>query len=107
MLLLGLTQFEKFCLFVRDETFFKAYRTNKNRVLHRAEINEKIQSIIKENPKAYWSKELDKIGIPVEPVNSLEEAFEDPQVIAHQIATPFEGLKIVASPLKLLKSKPA
>lgn len=41
------------------------------------------------------------------PVNLLEEAFEAPQVIAHQIATPFEGLKIVASPLNLLKSKPA
>lgn len=100
-------QFEKFCTFVKDETFFKAYPTNKDRVLHRAEVNGKIQALIEEKPKAYWIEQLDKIGIPVGPVNSLKEAFKDPQVIFHQIAAPLEGLKTVASPLNLLKSKPA
>lgn len=101
------SQFEKFCAFVKDETFFKAYPTNKDRVLHRGEVNRKIQALLEEKPKAYWIEELDKIGIPVGPVNSLKEAFEDPQVMAHQIAAPLEGLKTVASPLNLLKSKPA
>ncbi|MBL8676806.1 MAG: CoA transferase [Alphaproteobacteria bacterium] len=100
-------QFEKFCTFIKDETFFKAYPTNKDRVHHRAEVNRQVQAFIKKKTKAYWIKKLDKIGIPVGPVNSLKEAFEDTQVIARQIATSFEGLKIVASPLNLLRTRPA
>lgn len=99
-------QFEKFCTFVNEEAFFKEYPKNKDRVLNRERVNSKVQALVGKKTKAYWIEQLDKIGIPVGPVNSLKEAFEDPQVKAHQIEAPLDGLNVVASPLNLSKSKP-
>jgi crotonobetainyl-CoA:carnitine CoA-transferase CaiB-like acyl-CoA transferase len=99
-------QFEKFCTFVHEEAFFKEYPKNKDRVLNRERVNSKVQALVGKKTKAYWIEQLDKIGIPVGPVNSLKEAFEDPQVRAHQIEAPLDGLNTVASPLNLSNSKP-
>jgi len=100
-------QFEKFCRFVGREDLLSHphYLHNEARVRHREEVIAEMNKIIGEQPKAYWLENLEKVGVPVGPVNTLVEAFQDPQVQAAEIAKSFgEGLKTVASPLHLSAS---
>ncbi|MBY0292745.1 MAG: CoA transferase [Alphaproteobacteria bacterium] len=99
-------QFEKFCRFVGREDLLSHphYLHNDVRVRHREKVIEEVNKIIKEKPKIYWLENLEKIGIPAGPVNTLEEAFQDPQVQARDIAQSFGDLKTVASPLHLSDS---
>ncbi|MBP6951968.1 MAG: CoA transferase [Alphaproteobacteria bacterium] len=99
-------QFEKFCRFVGREDLLSHphYLHNDPRVRHREEVIEEMNKIIKEKPQVYWLENLEKIGIPIGPVNTLEEAFQDPQVKSRDIAQSFGDLKTVASPLYLSDS---
>ncbi len=102
-------QFEKFCQFVgrKDLLSHPHYLNNETRVHHREEVLDEMNKIMGAHPKTYWIEKLDKIGIPVGPVNTLEEAFQDPQVKVRGIARVLEGnLKTVASPLCLSGSPP-
>ncbi len=103
-------QFHKFCTFVGREDLISNpdYATNKARVLNREKVIKEIGLIVKQHPKAYWIENLDKLNIPVGPVNSLAEAFNNPQVQSRDIAHNFQdGLKTIASPLHLGNSHPA
>lgn len=100
-------QFQKFCRFVEREDLIShpSYVNNKARVLNRDEVIEEVENIIRQKSKAYWMENLEKLGIPAGPVNTLAEAFENPQVKARDIAHSLEGnLKTVASPLHLERS---
>lgn len=101
-------QFEKFCHFVKRDDLLSHphYQNNASRVTNREEILAEIAAIIKQHSKAYWIEHLEKIGIPGGPVNTLEEAFLDPQVKDHRVSHPLGNLKTVASPLHLSKSPP-
>lgn len=103
-------QFEKFCRFVEREDFLSHphYLDNKNRVQYRHELIPKINKIVREKPKTYWIENLETIGVPAGPINTLAEAFQNPQVKWRNIAESFEGgLKTVASPLHLSESLPS
>jgi crotonobetainyl-CoA:carnitine CoA-transferase CaiB-like acyl-CoA transferase len=102
------SQFEKFCHFVGREDLLSHphFASNKERVLHREEVIAEMNKIMGTQPKSYWLEHLEKEGIPAGPVNTLKEAFEDPQVKADEIAKSLDGLKIVASPLHLSASPP-
>lgn len=102
-------QFEKFCRFVGREDLLTHphYRHNADRVCHREEVIAEVNEIIGKHPKAYWIEHLEKIGVPTGPVNTLKEAFQDPQVKSMEVGKSFrEGLKTVASPLHLKESPP-
>lgn len=102
-------QFEKFCRFVEREDLMSHphYLHNEGRVQYRQELVPEINRIIKQHPKAYWINNLEKIGVPTGPVNTLAEAFQDPQVKWRGISSSCEGgLKTVASPLHLSESSP-
>jgi len=103
-------QFKKFCEFAgrADLLSHPHYLNNEVRVRHREEVMAEMNKIMGAWPKAYWLENLQKIGVPTGPVNTLEDAFQDPQVKASEIAKSFqEGLKTVASPLHLSASPPA
>lgn len=102
-------QFEKFCRFVEREDllFHPHYLHNEGRVRYRQDLIAEMNAIIKEKPKAYWIENLEKAGVPTGPVNTLAEAFQDPQVKWRGITKSFAGgLKTLASPLHLSESKP-
>ncbi len=100
-------QFERFCRFVWREDLLSHphFLSNAVRVRHREEVIAEFSQIIKEKPKAYWEEQLAKIGIPAGPVNTLEEAFQDPQVEARGLASVIGDVKTVASPLHLSTSE--
>lgn len=102
-------QFQKFCRFVDREDLISDphYMTNEARVMNRDEVIKEIGNVVKTQPKDYWIQNLDKLDIPVGPVNTLAGAFENDQVQAREIAHSFQdGPKTVASPLRLSNSKP-
>ena len=102
------SQFEKFCRFVEREDLLSHahYLTNETRVKHREEVIAEMNQIIGQKPVTYWIENLEKIGVPSGPVNTLGEAFQDPQVEVRGIEQTVEGAKTVASPLGLSASPP-
>ncbi|MBS0272711.1 MAG: CoA transferase [Proteobacteria bacterium] len=100
-------QFEKFCHFVgRDDLLTHPhFLHNADRVRHREEVVAEISAIIHQKPKAYWIEQLEKIDIPVGPVNTLADAFANPHVKARDIARWIgDDVKTIASPLHLSAS---
>jgi len=101
-------QFEAFCQFVGREDLLAdpRFAQNKDRVAHRQDMLALMDSITSQHPRSHWIENLEKIGVPCGPVNSLEEAFNDPQAVARGLARPIDGtpLKTVASPLRLSDS---
>ena len=100
------SQFEKFCHYVGREDLITHphFLSNEARVRHRLEVVAEMNNIIGKHPKAYWLENLEHEGVPVGPVNTLSEAFEDSQVKAMDIVKSVEGVKTVASPLHLSDS---
>ncbi len=77
------SQFRKFCDYAGlsalpdDERF----QTNALRVENRATLVALIEAATQAHPRAHWLEGLARIGVPVGPVNTIPEAFADPQVL--------------------------
>lgn len=108
-------QFRRFCEVAgllpvaADERF----ATNRMRVLNRIEVCGLIELHLQKQPRAWWLKELDAVGVPCGPVNNLEEVFADPHVQARgaELRIPCEwaqdgALHLLANPLRMSKTPP-
>jgi len=103
-------QFRTFCEFagVAELADDPAFATNSARVANREEIVARLRPVFAARPSAYWLDELEKLRIGCGPINTLDQVFSDPQVVArqmlkripHPLAGP-DGAKIIASPLNL------
>lgn len=77
-------QFEKFCGVVdrpewtRDERFQK----NRDRVVNRDALIPMIAEILKTKDAAHWLSALEAAGVPGGPINTLDQAFAEPQATA-------------------------
>ncbi len=58
------------------------FRTNADRVAHRAETLRHVESVVAKRPSAFWNDELTKIGVPCAPINSLEQVLNHPHTEA-------------------------
>jgi crotonobetainyl-CoA:carnitine CoA-transferase CaiB-like acyl-CoA transferase len=61
--------------------------TNIGRLEHRDELDGRLQEIFSKRPADLWLAELEAAGVPCGPVHELEDALEDPQVIANESVT--------------------
>ena len=59
------------------------FQTSQSRRTHRAEINGRISKKIRARRRDEWIELLNREGVPCGPINTLREAFADPQVL-HQ-----------------------
>ena len=77
------SQFVKVCgvLGAPELAEVPAYRDNKGRLAHRAEIVERICALTAKIPRAELLQKLEAAGVPAGPINDLEQVFSDPQVI--------------------------
>ncbi len=55
------------------------------RLEHRAELNHLIEARLGTQPVAVWIERLNAAGVPCAPINTVEQAFADPQVAARQV----------------------
>jgi crotonobetainyl-CoA:carnitine CoA-transferase CaiB-like acyl-CoA transferase len=103
-------QFEKFCDFagVPDWAKDERFATNPARVRNRKLIYEMINDLTGQKPQAYWIEGLGALGVPVGPVNNIDQVFNDPQVLAREMKIsmphPTAGsghVDLIGSPVKL------
>ena len=58
------------------------FRTNADRVKHRAETLQYVQSVIATNAVGHWNAVLNEVGIPCSPINTLAQLLEHPHTKA-------------------------
>jgi crotonobetainyl-CoA:carnitine CoA-transferase CaiB-like acyl-CoA transferase len=77
-------QFARFCdVAGRPELAAEPdYATNRARVLNRAVLVPLLREITASRPAADWMRDLEAVGVPCGPVNTVAEAFADPQAVA-------------------------
>ncbi|HVY16409.1 MAG TPA: CoA transferase [Rhodopila sp.] len=98
----GLAKLVELPSLLEDERF----RTNALRVQNNDALVALLQAKIAGKPSAFWLAELEKLGIPAGPVQSYDEVFNDPQILArdmvaetrHPVTGPFKTMGV---PVKL------
>ena len=76
------TQFRKFCQLVErpelaDNPNFQA---NEQRVINRESLIEHLSKILLSQPTVWWINQLETLGIPCGPINTLQEVFNHSQI---------------------------
>jgi len=100
-------QFAKFCQvggmpeLARDARF----ATNPDRVRNRAEMLPILERLVKTRTRQEWMDQLEAVGVPCGPINTIADAFENPQVKARglrmDLPHPTAGsVPMVANPIK-------
>ena len=77
-------QFARFCEVIGrpDLATDPRYATNAARVAARAELVPMLQAILRTRPAAEWLAALEAAVVPANPVNRIDQVFDDPQVQA-------------------------
>ncbi len=108
ILAVGTKQWARFCEAIQrpDLTDHPHFATNALRAEHVEELREILAAITRQKPAAAWIEEMEAIGIPCGPVNTVDKVIRDPQVLARemlvQVADPEIGSLVVAGlPIKL------
>ena len=88
------------------------FSTNKARMEYRDELVGLMQDILFTKPSKHWLQKLEKGGIPAGPINSIPEAFADPQAKARglvfSLPHPLSGqVPQVANPIKMSETPPS
>ena len=66
------------------------YSNNHQRVLHRQELSREINEITGKIPMEVLVEKLNGVGCPCGPINSIDQAFADPQVRHLEISKPLD-----------------
>ncbi len=82
------------------------YATNEARVRNVDALRETIVARLSEADAEYWQSQLEKVGVPSSPINTVPAVFDDPQVrhreLLQEVAHPSAGpIRQVVSPLRL------
>ncbi|MCC2675875.1 MAG: formyl-CoA transferase, partial [Ramlibacter sp.] len=66
------------------------FRTNADRVAHRAETDDIVQQAIAKRSVAFWNDELAKISVPCAPINTLKQVLEHPHTEASGLIVKYD-----------------
>lgn len=101
-------QFARLCAAadVADLAADPRFSTNQRRVENRAALIELLSAATRRKTTARWIADLERVGVPCGPINSIDAVFADPQVRARgmqfELAHPQAGsVPLVANPLRL------
>lgn len=83
------------------------YRTNASRVGHREVLCELLQTLLLERTTAEWLAALEAVNVPCGPINTVDEVFNDPQILAREMVQTVEHpvageIQLAASPIKFV-----
>jgi crotonobetainyl-CoA:carnitine CoA-transferase CaiB-like acyl-CoA transferase len=81
------------------------FRTNAARVRNRAVLIPLIEKALAHKTNKQWLSLFDAAQVPAGPINSVEEVFRDPQVVARDLLLEFKShteaaIRVVGSPIK-------
>ncbi len=106
-------QFAKFCEVAgrADLAADPRFSKNADRVRHRAVLVPLLAALMRQRTREDWLAALETAKVPCGPINSLDQVFADPQVLARGMTETVphpltEALRLVASPLKLSATPP-
>jgi crotonobetainyl-CoA:carnitine CoA-transferase CaiB-like acyl-CoA transferase len=66
------------------------FRTNAERVRHRAETLQHVQSVITTDTVAHWNEVLNEVGIPCSPINTLAQLLDHPHTKADKLIMQYD-----------------
>jgi crotonobetainyl-CoA:carnitine CoA-transferase CaiB-like acyl-CoA transferase len=93
-------QFRKFCeIFCADWADDPRFNTNPNRVQNRDTLLETIETETKQFSKADLLASCEKRSVPAGPINTMEEVFNDPQVLHRGMQVDSGGVPSVKNPI--------
>lgn len=105
------TQFKRLCEGLNMHAMSKDNRflTNSDRVKNRTELTSELNNLLQEDTTKNWLKKLSNTGVPLGPVNSISDIFNNPQLIARNmtINIPHENLGDIpttANPINLSRT---
>jgi len=58
------------------------FRTNADRIVNRVLVNAMIEDVVSKKPRDYWMDVMDKAGVPVTPIQSINQVLAHPQAKA-------------------------
>jgi crotonobetainyl-CoA:carnitine CoA-transferase CaiB-like acyl-CoA transferase len=103
------SQFVKFCNFAgmpelaRDPRFV----TNEQRIANRRVLYEILEPVLRGRTQKVWVEGLARVGVPCSPVNTVDQVFADPQVLARRMkiamSHPLAGkgeVDLIGNPIK-------
>ncbi|HET9821519.1 MAG TPA: CaiB/BaiF CoA-transferase family protein [Burkholderiaceae bacterium] len=87
------------------------FARNADRVRHRDTLVPMLADVLRQRPKQQWLDALEAAKVPCGAINNLAEVFADPHVQARGMTAPVphplaDGLRLVASPMKLSATPP-
>jgi crotonobetainyl-CoA:carnitine CoA-transferase CaiB-like acyl-CoA transferase len=71
------------------------------RVKNRDALQARIEAILARGTTANWLAKLEAKGVPAGPLNTIAEAWDDPQVKARGLLAEVAGRRFVRTPIKL------
>jgi crotonobetainyl-CoA:carnitine CoA-transferase CaiB-like acyl-CoA transferase len=93
-------QFQKFAtVFDADWATDPRFETNPNRIENRTTLLDLIESQTRKLTKAQLLFECEKRGVPAGPINTMDEVFNDPQVIHRGMQVDASGVPTVRNPI--------
>ncbi len=105
---------ERFCRVLGIEDTLardSRFATNADRVAHRDKLIPQLENIFATHPAAHWLEQLRSADVPAGLVQTVEEAFADPQTEARRLVIDLEHSRIgrarsIANPARLAATPP-
>ncbi len=82
------------------------FKDNAARIANRAALAALLQEVLAQEPTAIWAERLGAAGIPIGPVQTYDQVFADPQVVAREMVAEIDhpaagAMRILGIPVKL------
>ena len=88
------------------------FTTNADRLHHRMALHKALQDLFATNPADHWLERMRDAGVPCGPLNEMDEALADPQVLARGMVVEMEhplagAIRVLGNPMHLSETPPA
>ncbi|GAB3428129.1 CoA transferase [Massilia solisilvae] len=101
-------QFNSFCQVAGHPEWGSCERfaTNAMRVRHRAELIALLEPVLQERTTREWLAQLEAVGVPCGPINTIAQVFDEPQARHRQLAVALphalhDAVASVANPIRM------
>ena len=107
-------QFRRFCAVAGRPALADDPRfvTNTDRIAHREALTAILRDLIASRPRDAWLADLEAVGVPSGPVNTIPDVFVDPHVRARDMTVTMDHplrddpITLIANPLRLSETPP-
>ncbi len=104
--------FERFCNAIGKPEWFKdpRFATRMGRLENKSILVPMIEAHLQAKPGHEWLEAIHKAGVPAGPINTIDRAVSDPQVLAREMVVDLDGpdgkgkVKTIGNPLKMNKT---